>query len=174
MPRHPRWPMRCFTPSGFGSASSPYDRKMWCVLCGKRNRPHRRGTETRRQKERLRSSGHSPRRAREVICSSGDPSGKGDFWVMSNAPEAVVKNSQRIASLAQSYEGQMVSFLRDLVAIPAESGHERPVVERIQREMEKVGFDEIRTDPMGNLLGRIGSGKKIIMMDSHTDAVGRS
>ena len=25
---------------------------------------------------------------------------------------------------------------------------------------------------MGNLLGRIGSGKKIIMMDSHTDAVG--
>ena len=46
------------------------------------------------------------------------------------------------------------------------------MIERIRREMEKVGFDEIRTDPMGNLLGRIGSGKKIIMMDSHTDAVG--
>jgi len=91
---------------------------------------------------------------------------------MSNAPEAIVNNRDRIAGLAQSYEGEMVSFLRDLIAIPAESSHEKPVIERIHREMQKVGFDEIRTDPMGNLFGRIGSGKKIIMMDSHTDAVG--
>jgi putative selenium metabolism hydrolase len=91
---------------------------------------------------------------------------------MTNAPEAIVLNRDRIAALAQAYEGEMVSFLRDLVAIPAESGHERPVIERLRREMEKVGFDEIRTDPFGNLLGRIGSGKKIIMMDAHTDAVG--
>jgi putative selenium metabolism hydrolase len=38
--------------------------------------------------------------------------------------------------------------------------------------MQKVGFDEIRIDPMGNILGRIGSGKTVIMMDSHTDTVG--
>ena len=91
---------------------------------------------------------------------------------MPNAPETMFNNRDRIAALAQSYEAEMVGFLRDLVAIPAESSHEKPVIERIRREMEKVGFDEIRTDPMGNLLGRIGSGKKIIMMDSHTDAVG--
>ena len=91
---------------------------------------------------------------------------------MLRTPEAIVKNRDRIAALAHAYEGQMVSFLRDLVAIPAESGHEKPVIERVQREMEKVGFDEIRTDPMGNLLGRLGSGKRVIMMDSHTDAVG--
>ncbi len=91
---------------------------------------------------------------------------------MPNTPKKIVLNRERIAALAQAYEGEMVSFLRDLVAIPAESSHERPVIERIKLEMEKVGFDEIRTDPMGNLLGRIGSGKKIIMMDSHTDAVG--
>ena len=91
---------------------------------------------------------------------------------MTTAPEMIVRNRDRIAALAQAYEGDMVGFLRDLVAIPAESSHEKPVIERVRREMEKVGFDEIRTDPMGNLLGRIGSGKKIIMMDSHTDAVG--
>jgi putative selenium metabolism hydrolase len=62
--------------------------------------------------------------------------------------------------------------MRDLVAIPAESSHEGPVIERIRQEMEKVGFDEIRVDGMGNILGRIGSGKTVIMMDSHTDAVG--
>ena len=91
---------------------------------------------------------------------------------MTNAPEAVLLNRERIGALAQSYEADMVRFLRDLIAIPAESCHEGPVIERIRREMMQVGFDEIRVDPMGNLLGRIGSGKKIIMMDSHTDTVG--
>jgi putative selenium metabolism hydrolase len=78
----------------------------------------------------------------------------------------------RLAALAQSYEADIVRFLRDLVAIPAESGHEGPVIQRIRQEMESAGFDEIRIDPMGNILGRIGSGKRVIMMDSHTDTVG--
>ena len=78
----------------------------------------------------------------------------------------------RLAEQAQAYEPDMVRFLRDLVAIPAESGQEGPVIARIRLEMEKVGFDEIRVDGMGNILGRIGSGKTIIMMDAHTDTVG--
>ena len=32
---------------------------------------------------------------------------------MANAPEAIIKNSQRIAALAQAYEADMVGFLRD-------------------------------------------------------------
>jgi putative selenium metabolism hydrolase len=79
---------------------------------------------------------------------------------------------ERIAQLAQSYEADIVRFLRDLIAIPAESGHEAPVIARIRQEMEKVGFDKVRVDPMGNILGRIGSGKTVVMMDSHTDTVG--
>ena len=59
-----------------------------------------------------------------------------------------------------------------MIAIPGESTREGPVIERIRQEMERVGFDETRVDPMGNLLGRIGSGKKVIMMDAHTDTVG--
>jgi putative selenium metabolism hydrolase len=82
-----------------------------------------------------------------------------------------VKASE-IAAAAQSHEGDIVAFLRDLIAIPAESSHEGPVIQRIRQEMAKVGFDEIRIDPMGNILGRIGSGKTVIMMDSHTDTVG--
>jgi putative selenium metabolism hydrolase len=78
----------------------------------------------------------------------------------------------QIAARAKFYEPDMVRFLRDLVAIPAESSQEGPVVRRIRQEMLKVGFDEIRIDPMGNILGRIGCGSKIIMMDSHTDTVG--
>ena len=81
-------------------------------------------------------------------------------------------DAARLAERAQAYEGDIVRFMRDLIAIPAESSHEGPVIARIRQEMEKVGFDEIRVDGMGNILGRIGSGKTVIMMDSHTDTVG--
>ena len=78
----------------------------------------------------------------------------------------------RLAAAAQSLEPDIVRFLRSLIAIPAESGQEGPVIERIRQEMQLVGFDEIRVDPLGNILGRIGSGRTVVMMDSHTDTVG--
>lgn len=81
-------------------------------------------------------------------------------------------DSARLLAAANALEGDMVRFLRDLVAIPGESSHEGPVIERIRQEMERVGFDEVRIDGMGNVLGRIGSGKHVIMMDAHTDTVG--
>jgi len=67
----------------------------------------------------------------------------------------------------------MVRFLRDLVAIPSESGQERRVIQRIAREMKKLrAFDNIRTDKMGNLFGRIGRGPRAIAVDAHVDTVG--
>jgi putative selenium metabolism hydrolase len=84
----------------------------------------------------------------------------------------VIIDRERLDAAAQALEGDIVGFLRDLIAIPAESCQEGPVIQRIKQEMEKVGFDEVRIDPMGNILGRIGSGSKVIMMDSHTDTVG--
>ena len=84
----------------------------------------------------------------------------------------IEQSRSQISAKALSYQADVVHFLRDLIAIPAESSQEGPVIQRIRQEMEKVGFDEIRIDPMGNILGRIGSGKHVIMMDSHTDTVG--
>jgi putative selenium metabolism hydrolase len=81
-------------------------------------------------------------------------------------------DAARLAERAQAHESDMIRFMRELIAIPAESSREAPVIARIRQEMEKVGFDEIRVDGMGNILGRIGSGKTVIMMDSHTDTVG--
>ncbi len=88
------------------------------------------------------------------------------------ALETIQNARVRLAAAAKDYEPDMVRFLRELIAIPAESGHEGPVIQRIRQEMEQVGFDEIRIDGMGNILGRIGSGKHVLMMDSHTDTVG--
>jgi putative selenium metabolism hydrolase len=88
------------------------------------------------------------------------------------APKKILFDREQLAAAAQACESEMVHFLRDLIGIPAESSQEGPVIQHIHREMKKVGFDEILVDPMGNILGRIGSGTKIIMMDSHTDTVG--
>ncbi len=89
-----------------------------------------------------------------------------------NGLDKIVSCRQRLASRAAEFEKDVVQFLRDMIAIPGESSHEREIVQRIALEMKKVGFDEIRIDGMGNILGRIGHGERVIMMDSHTDTVG--
>ena len=88
------------------------------------------------------------------------------------AIDTIREKREEIAAWAKAYEKHIIAFLRDLIAIPGESGQEGPVVERVRREMEAAGFDEVRIDTMGNILGRIGSGRKIVMMDSHLDTVG--
>ncbi len=73
---------------------------------------------------------------------------------------------------AKSYEKDMTKFLRDMIAIPSESCGEEKVILRIKEEMEKVGFDKIVIDPMGNILGYVGHGSHLIGMDAHIDTVG--
>ncbi|MBW2469457.1 MAG: YgeY family selenium metabolism-linked hydrolase, partial [Deltaproteobacteria bacterium] len=78
----------------------------------------------------------------------------------------------KINQLAESYKPQMAQFLRDMIKMPSESCQEKAVILRIKEEMEKVGFDKVEIDPMGNVLGYIGSGKTLIAMDAHIDTVG--
>ena len=77
-----------------------------------------------------------------------------------------------IKQTAENYRDDMSAFLRDLIAIPGESAQEAGVIERIVKEMEQVGFDDIQVDPQGNVLGYVGTGKKIIAFDAHIDTVG--
>jgi len=79
---------------------------------------------------------------------------------------------KKVNELANDYKEDMTKFLRDMIRIPSESCDEEKVVLRIKEEMEKVGFDEVLIDPMGNILGRIGNGSHIIAMDAHIDTVG--
>lgn len=80
---------------------------------------------------------------------------------------------QAIARAAKRQEKDMVAFLRDIVAIPSESGRESEVVARIRAEMERAGvFNRVWTDGLGNLLATIGSGPRLIAIDAHIDTVG--
>ncbi|MFC1492435.1 YgeY family selenium metabolism-linked hydrolase [candidate division KSB1 bacterium] len=75
-----------------------------------------------------------------------------------------------IRGIARSLESKIVDFLRDIIAIPSFDS-EKDVIDRIRSEMETVGYDEIRIDRMGNLLGRLGSGSRTIAIDGHCDTV---
>jgi len=79
---------------------------------------------------------------------------------------------KRVRAKADEYRPQIAAFLREMVAIPSESCDEEKVVQRIKQEMEAVEFDRVEIDPMGNILGWIGSGKHLIAMDAHIDTVG--
>jgi putative selenium metabolism hydrolase len=73
---------------------------------------------------------------------------------------------------AEKYKPAISRFLRDLIALPSESCHETEVIRRIKQEMDAVGFDRVEIDPMGNVLGYIGTGRHLIAMDAHIDTVG--
>ena len=81
-------------------------------------------------------------------------------------------NFGAIKAAAEGYRAGMARFLRDMIAIPSESCQEEGVVKRIAAEMEKLGYDKVEIDGLGNVIGWMGKGDKIIAFDSHIDTVG--
>ena len=77
----------------------------------------------------------------------------------------------KIASRAKELESETTAFLMDMVRVPSFSGTEKDVILVIKAEMEKVGFDEVRIDGLGNIIGRIGHGPRVIAFDAHIDTV---
>ena len=66
---------------------------------------------------------------------------------------------------------ELIKFTQELVSIKSYSGNEEKVVKHIAEKMKELGYDEVIIDSMGNVFGKIGNGKKIIMFDSHIDTV---
>lgn len=77
-----------------------------------------------------------------------------------------------IQKRVQAARNDIIQFMLDIVAIPSMESQLKDVGERIAREMNKLGFDEVRFDKMGNIMGRIGNGKRVVVYDSHIDTVG--
>lgn len=83
---------------------------------------------------------------------------------------------QKINKAAEKYRDYTAENLSKLVRIKSLSAQEKDVQLELKRQMEEAGFDEVRIDGLGNVLGRIGNGKKILAIDAHMDTVdiGRS
>ena len=79
---------------------------------------------------------------------------------------------QKLHEEVEKRRETLIQFLREICAIPSMDSQIGEVGERIAEEMRKLGYDEVRFDKMGNILGRVGHGPTVIVYDSHIDTVG--
>lgn len=77
----------------------------------------------------------------------------------------------RIHARARELEPEIARFLCDLIRTPSHSTKEKEVVAVIDREMRALGFDEVRVDGLGSIIGRVGRGKRLVAFDAHIDTV---
>jgi len=78
---------------------------------------------------------------------------------------------QQINELSHKYRDYTAQNLSKLVQIKSTSLNEKNVQLELKRQMEEAGFDEVRIDGLGNVIGRIGNGKRILAIDGHMDTV---
>jgi len=78
---------------------------------------------------------------------------------------------QKINELSEKYRDYTAENLSKLVKIKSLSTQEKDVQLELKRQMVEAGFDEVFIDGLGNVIGRIGSGKKILAIDGHMDTV---
>ena len=82
-----------------------------------------------------------------------------------------MKTYTEILAHARAAENDTVRILCDLIRTPSFSSKEKEVIQVIKKEMQNIGFDEIRIDGLGSIIGRIGNGPKVIAFDAHIDTV---
>jgi len=80
-------------------------------------------------------------------------------------------SKQNIEGQLEVYKPHLLEFLQELVQIRSLDNHEGDAVQRVKREMEKLEYDQVMIDPMGNIIGRMGSGETVIAFDGHLDVV---
>jgi putative selenium metabolism hydrolase len=68
-------------------------------------------------------------------------------------------------------KNDLLSFAQGLVRIKSYSGQEGELARFIASGMETLGFDQVKIDRYGNVVGRLGDGERIILFDSHMDTV---
>jgi putative selenium metabolism hydrolase len=82
-----------------------------------------------------------------------------------------MNDSPNIIEHARRRSEWTAQLLADLISIRSLSGEERAVIERIGGEMTDAGFDEVRVDTLGSIVGRLGAGPRVIALDAHIDTV---
>ena len=79
--------------------------------------------------------------------------------------------SKTIYNKAKKYADYTAKNLSTVIKHKSLSCQEKEVASDIKKMMDEAGFDEVKIDGLGNVIGRIGNGKKIIAIDGHIDTV---
>lgn len=73
--------------------------------------------------------------------------------------------------MAEKFRDYTARNLSEIIKIPSLSGEEGDVVSKIAEMCIDAGFDDVRIDGLGNLIGRVGNGPRILAIDAHIDTV---
>lgn len=79
--------------------------------------------------------------------------------------------AKEIRERAEGYREYTIENLSKLVKIKSLSLGEAEVQKELKTQMEAAGMDEVRVDGLGNVIGRIGTGSRILAFDAHMDTV---
>ncbi len=79
--------------------------------------------------------------------------------------------AKQINDLAKKYESYTAENLSKFIQKKSLSTQEKDAADELKRQMEEAGFDEVQIDKLGNVIGRIGNGEKVIAIDGHIDTV---
>ena len=78
----------------------------------------------------------------------------------------------KVKDSAEGYRADMTRFLRALIKAKGMSCQEEEKSKLIQKEMQTLGYTKAEIDPLGNVLGYMGTGETLIAFDGHIDTVG--
>ena len=78
---------------------------------------------------------------------------------------------EAIDSYVSAHADEVVAFLKEFIAIRSVTYEEGEAVSFFAGKLKEFGFDEVRTDAVGNALGRVGRGKTTLLYDAHIDTV---
>lgn len=77
----------------------------------------------------------------------------------------------RMNSYIEGQRNEIIDFLKEFIGIKSTTYDEKDAAKFLARKMDDFGFDEVRVDKVGNVIGRVGKGKTVILYDAHIDTV---
>ena len=83
----------------------------------------------------------------------------------------IAADAARVRELAARHRDRTAAGLGRLVRLRSLSGQEKDVNAELARQLTEAGFDEVRTDGLGNVIGRLGTGPRVLAVDAHMDTV---
>ncbi len=81
------------------------------------------------------------------------------------------KQIKALIESVDQHREEILSFAQDLVRIRSYPGDEEAAVRCVEAMMQRLEYDEVWVDGMGNIIGRVGEGPRVLMFDSHLDTV---
>ena len=81
-------------------------------------------------------------------------------------------NEAELWKVVEAHRQDLVAFAQKLVQTPSPSGQEGDVAELVRAEMERLAYDDVEVDAVGNVRGHIAGGDgPALMLNGHMDHV---